>query len=113
MAQLLPESVQIVLLGLIVLVFALARAAKANPHVRWLQVFKLGELTEEQRRRFRRQSDRLAGMELLLAALIIPMGYIALKVMFFTAFTRVEMLVVGALSLLCFGLGVFVLLRTR
>jgi len=113
MAQFLPESVQIVLLGLMVLVFGLTRAAKANPHVRWLQPFKLGALTEERRRRFRRQGDRLAGMELILAAVIIPMGYVALKVMFFTAFTRGEVLLVGAVSLLCFGLGVYVLVRTR
>lgn len=101
------------MLALIALTFALSRAAKANPHVRWLQVFKLGELTDEQRKRFRRRHARITGMELILAALVIPMGYVVLKVMFFTAFETGEMLVVGALSLLCFGLGVFVLVRTR
>ena len=113
MEQLLPQSVQIVLLALIVIAFALSRAAKANPHISWLQVFRLGELTEAQRRRFRRQQDRIAGVELILAALVIPMAYVALKVMLFTAFTRGETLLVGALSLLCFGLGVFILIRTR
>lgn len=52
-------------------------------------------------------------MELILAALVIPMGYVVLKVMFFTAFGRGEMLLVGAISLLCLGLGVFILVRNR
>jgi hypothetical protein len=113
MTELLPRSLQIVLVLLVGLAFALSWAAKQVPEVRWLQSLRLPEPSEEQRRRLRRRQERIAGAELVLWALLIPLGYFALELILFVEPTWQEILVVGGLSLLCLVAGVVALARRR
>src|SRR5712691_6846763 len=77
METFLPDTVKAILLGLLAVAFALARLARALPHVAWLQVFRLPvmQMSEEQRARRRRSGNRLAGLEIVLAGLALPLLY--------------------------------------
>lgn|SRR5574341_2368961 len=108
-----PDSLKAILLGLIAIVFVLSRLALRFPNVAWLQVFHLAapHLSEEEKARRRRRANRMAGIEIILAGLILPLLYLFSKVMMFNEPTTVGLVVVGACSVACIGLGLWILLR--
>jgi len=55
------------------------------PHVAWLQVFRLPYLkeSEEQKAKRRRSANRLAGLEIVCAGLVLPLLYFVSTVMMF------------------------------
>lgn len=55
------------------------------PDVEWLQRFRLPKpyLTDEQQRAQIRRANRMAGIEMIFAGIIVPVGAIMLWVMFF------------------------------
>jgi len=83
METFLPDTVKVILFGLIVIAFALSRLARALPHVAWLQVFRLPQMSEEQRARRRRSANRLTALEIVLAGLALPLLYLLSTVMLF------------------------------
>lgn len=103
----LPESLKIIF-GIILLAFwVLSVLARRNPHVPWLQAFNFrSRLTPEQQKRLRRASNRTAALELILLGIMIPFGYIVLKLIFFNAMQPGEIVLVACLSLLCMVAGV-------
>jgi hypothetical protein len=114
MESLLPDSVKAILLGLIAVVFVLSRLAPRFPDVAWLQIFKLPvrQMSEEEKARRRRRANLMAGTEMILAGLILPLLYLASKVMMFNEPTTLGLIIVGACSLACIGLGVWVIARS-
>ena len=103
----LSETVKIAIGAPVLIITILSFVARKRPDVRWLQHFNFqAHLTEEQRARNRKRQNVLVGAELILAGVIIPVGYFALKVMLFKTIDAIELVVVGLLSLLCFGLGI-------
>lgn len=110
----LPETEQIVL-GIPVLVFlGLSVAARQRPDNKWLRPFNLhAGLSDKQRARLRRTQQSVAGAELILLGIIIPLGYFAVKVVFFGAIRPAELVVAGALSVVCLALGLIALARHR
>lgn len=90
-------DLQLVLTGILAVVFGLAFLARRFPDVTWLQVFRFNppHLREEQR------------------AMVLPLGYIALTVMLFNSFTPAGIALVAAGSLLCSGLGITAIWRNR
>ncbi|MBI4729995.1 MAG: hypothetical protein HY775_10945 [Acidobacteria bacterium] len=115
MDALFPHSAGAILLGVLAIVFALAWLARARPHVAWLQVFRLPTVhrSEEQRAARRRSANRMAALELILAGLVLPLVYVALTVMMFNDLKTLPMLLVGAGSVTCVGLGIWAFLRNR
>jgi hypothetical protein len=113
MESFLPKSVQALLLGLLVVGFALTRLARWFPDIEWLQVFRLPELqmSEEQKARRRRSANRWAGLEIIFAGLVLPVLYVGSKVMMFNEPTTAGLIIVSACSLLCFIAGIWVLVR--
>src|SRR5919197_3353894 len=95
-----PERLKLALAALIVVVMVLALLGKQYPDVAWLQVFRspANRLTNEQRTRIRRSQNRLAGVELILAGVIVPLAYFALTVMFFNEPTLGMSVMVGAIA---------------
>jgi hypothetical protein len=110
-----PDSVKAILLGVIALAFVMARLARAFPDVGWLQVFRLPvrQMSEEQRAKRRRSANRLAGLEIVLAGVVLPFLYFASTFMLFSEPRTVPTIIVTACSLLCIVLGVWVLVRNR
>jgi hypothetical protein len=110
-----PPAIQAILLGVIVVVFGLNRLSRAFPDIEWLQNFRLPtvHLSEEQKARRRRRANLTAGFEMILAGLILPLLYLASKVMMFNEPTTVGLIVVGGCSLACIGLGIWILVRNR
>jgi hypothetical protein len=108
-----PPAIKAILLGVIVVAFGLNRLARALPHVGWLQNFRLPtvHLSEEQKARRRRHANRMAGIEMILAGLILPLLYLASKVMMFNEPTTLGLMIVGTCSLACVSLGIWVLFR--
>lgn len=104
---------QIVLLLLLGAVFALRSLASRFPQVSWLQMFRLPQLSEAQRAKQRRRGNVMAGLELILAGIVLPLGYVALTVMMFNDFTAAGVLVVAAGSMACIGFGVAAFWRNR
>jgi hypothetical protein len=102
METFLPDTVKAILLGLIVIAFALARLARALPHVAWLQVFRLPviQMSEEQRARRRRSANRLAGLEIIVAGLALPLLYFVSTIMLFNEPKTPPTIIVTACSLL-------------
>ena len=113
MYSLLPNWLKAILLGIIVVAFGLNRLAVAFPEVDWLRKFRLPvrEMSEEERGRRRKRGNRMAALEMILAGLILPCGYLASTVFMFNEPSRAAMLIVGALSFSCIAAGVWVLAR--
>ena len=113
MEALLPDTTEAILLGLIAIAFALGWLARAFPQVGWLRFFRLPQvqMTEAQRAERRRAANRIAGMEMILAGLILPILYIAATVMMFNNFETVPTVLVGACSVACLAFGIWALVR--
>lgn len=110
----LPEWLKITAGSLALIIFALGYFARRHPDDAWLQPFDLQRnLTHAQRARMRRSSQAFAGAEMILAGVIIPMGYLALKVMFFNSPEPLELVIVFALSAVFIAAGVMALVRNR
>jgi hypothetical protein len=109
------RSIQLVLVGLMAVVFGLSVLSRRFPHVPWLQALRhaFPRLGNEQRARMRRRSDILAGIELILMGIALPLLYVAGTVMFFNNFTTTATTLVLAGSFLSIGLGVTAILRNR
>ena len=108
----LPESVKMVLMGIVSVVIVLSALARRMPDVAWLQTFKLQDKrTEEQKQRAQRSANILGGFEMILAGVALPAAYVILTVMLFNEPSQVVLLVVGAFSVLLIGIGVRVIVK--
>jgi hypothetical protein len=114
MESFLPDSIKAILLGLIAVVFVLSRLSYRFPEVAWLQHFRLPvrQLSEEEKARRRRRANLMAGIEFILAGLILPLLYLASKVMMFNEPTTLGLVIVGGCSLACIGLGIWFIVRS-
>ena len=115
METLLPDSVKAILLGLIAVVFVLSRLARRFPHVAWLRAFRLPviQMSEEQRAKRRRSANRMAGLEIVLAGIGLPVVYFASTIMFWSDPQTIPIIIVAACSVLCIAVGVWVFVRNR
>ena len=115
MESFLPDSVKAILLGLITVVFVFSRLAPRFPDVAWLQVFRLPtrQISEEEKARRRRRANRMAGVEIILAGMILPLLYLAAKVMMFNEPTTLGLVIVVGCSFACIGLGIWAIVRNR
>ncbi len=113
MEMFLPESVKAILLGLIATAFVLSRLARWFPHVAWLQVFRLPviQMSEEQRTKRRRFGNRMAGLEMVFAGVVLPLVYFGSTIMFFSEPQMIPMIIVAAGSATCIGLGIWIFVR--
>ena len=113
METFLPDSVKAILLGLVAIVFLLSRLARWFPHVAWLQVFRLPviQMSEEQRAKQRRSGNRMAGLEMVLVGVVLPLLYFASTVMFFSESQPILAIIVTACSVLCMALGLWIFVR--
>ena len=108
----LPESVKMVLMGIVSVVIVLSALARRMPDVAWLQTFKLQDKrTEEQKRKAQRSANILGGFEMILAGVALPAAYVILTVMLFNEPSQSVLLVIGAFSVLLIGIGVGVIVK--
>lgn len=107
------DNAKAVLIAVMGLLFLLSRLAVRFPATGWLQIFRLPErqMSEAEKLRHKRAGNRLAGAELVLAGLVLPVLYLGLKLMFFSEPQLIPMIIVGACSLACISAGVWVLVR--
>lgn len=113
MDKFLPNGVKAILLGVIVVAFGLNRLAVAFPEAEWLQKFRLPvrEMSEAEKARRRKAGNRMAALEMILAGLILPFGYLASTVFMFSEPSSAAMIVVGALSFLCIAAGIWIFVK--
>jgi sterol desaturase/sphingolipid hydroxylase (fatty acid hydroxylase superfamily) len=109
------RNVQLVLGGLLALVFGLSALSRRFPHVAWLQVFRYDppRLSKAQRARIRRRSNIHAGIEMILMGMALPLLYVASTVMLFNDFATGWTVLVLAGSLLLIGLGITAIWKNR
>src|SRR5687768_15470 len=108
----LPESVKMVLMGIVSVVIVLSALAGRMPDVAWLQTFKLQDKrTEEQKRRARRSANILGGLEMIVAGVALPAVYVIPTVMFFNEPSQRVLLLLGAFSIALIGIGVRVIVK--
>lgn len=106
------RQLQIVVAVIGVIIFGLSLMARRFPDVAWLEPFHFDKhLTPRQRVTMRRRTNVLAGMEMILAGILLPLGYIALTVMFFNSFTPKGITLTFLGSALCIGLGITAIVR--
>lgn len=115
MEAFLPDTVKLVLLGILAIVFVLNRLARALPQVAWLQAFRLPvrHLSDEQKAARRRAGNRMAAVELILLGLALPLLYVGSTVMLFNDIKAATMVLVGGCSVICVGLGIWLIARNR
>src|SRR5689334_9311584 len=91
------DTVKAGMLGVIAVAFVLNGLARRNPHVAWLQAFRLPTvpLTQEQKEKRRRHANRMAAVEIILAGLILPLLYVASTVMMFNDFKPLATMLVA------------------
>ena len=113
METFLPNSVKGILLGIIAIVFVLSRLARWLPHVAWLQIFRLPvmQMSEEQKAKRRRIGKRMAGLEMVLAGVVLPLLYFGSTIMFFSTPQTIPTIIVTACSVLCIALGIWIFMR--
>ena len=113
METLFPASVKAILLGLIATAFVLSRLAHWFPQVAWLQIFRLPviQMSEQQREKRRRFGNRMAGLEIVLAGVVLPLLYFASTIMFFSEPQTIPTITVTALGAMCIALGIWVFVR--
>jgi len=109
------DRIQLVLGGLLALVFGLPRLARRFPHVAWLRGFRdaFPQPSEVQRARTGRGVAFYAGAKLIPMGVALPLLYGAATVMFFNDFTATAVTLVLAGSVLCIGLGVMAIWQSR
>ena len=109
------EQFQVVVVVVMLAVFAMLYAADRYPHVAWLRKIReiFPRVPEEQRRKNAGRASALAGAELILLGVALPFGFLALKVMMFSDISTTEVVLVGAGSLLCIGLGITAIWTSR
>jgi hypothetical protein len=107
------RDIQIVLGGLLAVMFGLSELSRRFPNVGWLQPFRYERprLSEEHRARMRRRANVHAGVELIMIGIGLPMAYVVLTVMMFNDITAKAMAIVLTGSALCIGLGVTAIVR--
>jgi hypothetical protein len=107
------DKIKLVLGGIVIALFGLSELSRRFPDVAWLQFFRFErpQLSEEQRGRMRRRASVLAGAELILLGLVLPIGYVVLTVMMFNDITRKAMAIVLTGSVVCIGLGITAIVR--
>lgn len=115
MDSLFPDTVKAILLGVFAVAFALNWLAPRYPEVQWLQAFRLPvpRLSEEQKARRRRMANRTAALEVVVAGLALPLLYVAATVMMFNDFRPIPTVIVGATSLGCIVVGIWLFARAR
>jgi hypothetical protein len=102
------ERFQVVVGGVLTVLCGLSALSHRFPRVGWLQHFRIRhpQLTDQQRARMGRRAAVYAGAQLILFGVALPIGYLALTVMTFSAITtRALTLVLGG-SALCTVLGI-------
>jgi len=110
----LPESLKIALGATVLVILGLGYAARRYPDVAWLQPFDLQRHVDPVRRaQLRRRANVYAGAQLILLGIVIPLGYLALKVILFSSMDRTGMTVALGASLLCIVLGITAIVRNR
>jgi uncharacterized membrane protein len=103
-----------IILAVIALVFVgLTQLARRYPDIEWLRHFKMPELPAAQRERHRKRSERLAGIEMILVGVLLPLGYLLLTVMTFSSISPLWLTGVIAASALCIGFGIYALVKNR
>lgn len=110
-----PDSVKAILVGLIAIAVALGWLARTFPHVTWLQLFRIpdSQMTEAQREKQRRASNRHTAVEIVLVGLALPVGYVLLTVISFRELETMPMAAVGVGSVLCITFGIWSFVRNR
>lgn len=110
-----PDSVKAIVVVLVVVGFVLTRLALRFPDVAWLQIFRLPvrQISDEEKARQRRRASLMAGIQIILAGLVLPLLYLASKVMMFDEPTPLGMIIVGGCMLACIGLGIWIIVRNR
>ncbi|HKZ80970.1 MAG TPA: hypothetical protein VJ124_22045 [Pyrinomonadaceae bacterium] len=113
MESFLPDSVKAILVGLLAILLLLNRLARALPHVAWLQSFRLPvmRISEEQKAKRRRSANRLAGLEIILLGLALPLLYLFSTLILFNEPKATLMIIVTVSSVLCITLGIWVFAR--
>jgi|GEM_PF-2046703 len=113
MESFLPGGIKALLLGVLAIGFTLSRLARAFPDVHWLQYFRLPirQMSEEQKAGRRRSANRLAGVEIVLAGVILPLLYFGSTMLLFSEPKRTPLIIVTICSILCVVLGIWIFVR--
>ena len=68
-------------------------------------------MSEEQKAKQRRSGNRMAGLEMVLAGVILPILYFVSTVMMFSEPGTIAMVIVGAISVACIAVGIWLFVR--
>lgn len=109
------RTVQLVLFGVLAVLFGLSALSRRFPHIAWLQLFRFNapRLSEEQRTKMRQRANIYAGIELILLGMVVPLGYFALTIMMFNNPTPTGTAIALGSALLLIGLGITAIWRNR
>ena len=110
-----PDSVKAIVVVLVVVGFVLTRLAVRFPDVAWLQIFRLPvrQMSEVERARRARRANFMAGIEMILAGLILPFLYLVSTIFMFSEPKPLAVFIVLICSLACIGVGTWVIARNR
>lgn len=109
------RDVQLVLVGVLAVLFGLSALSRQFPHIAWLQLFRFNapRLSEEQRAKMRQRANIHAGIELILLGMVVPIGYFATTIMMFNDPTPTGIAIALGSALLLIGLGITAIWRNR
>ena len=102
------ETIQTVVVSLVLVLVGLAVLSGRFRNVAWLQRFPFEhpQLSEEHRARMQRRAAVRAGVKFILLGLVLPPGYLMLTVTLMSDVSKAELAVVLAGSVFCIGIGI-------
>ena len=109
------ERLQIIALVAVAAIWGLAELARRRPDIGWLRPFRIAfaRLPEEQRAAARRRRAFNAGRQFLRRGIAVAIGAAVLKLAFFARFSKEEVAIVAAISVLCLWLGITAIAKSR
>lgn len=109
------DRFQLVAVAVMAAVWGLIAVARRRPDLHWLEPVRRAfpRSDEQQRVRQRRRADFTAGLQFLLLGIAVPLVVGVLKLAFFQSFSATELVVVFAISALCFALGIAAIRSSR
>ena len=101
------DTIKLVLVSILAVLFGLSALARRLPHVTWLRPFAglFPRLSEAERARVQGRADFYAGIQLILMGLALPLLYVITTVMLFNTPTSTGIAVTFAGSVVLIVLG--------
>ena len=109
------ETIQLIILGFLGVLFGLSALSRRYPHIGWLQAFhiKRPQLTDEQKARMQRRANIHVALKFILLGFGVPVVYVISSVMMFNDPSPLGLTLSGIIGFALIVLGMIAIWSNR